>query len=354
MLSCLLLALVHQGSSTFPALTPWAEMACPFHHPGPPSDLVFVPGIGALPISDGEAHGPSFGVWINTASLNLFYVPERDLLGMNGGGVHVACRRAYRSELAEQGKHSPGMPDGWIHEFDVYIPYVTADTWQPLEIVWPSGARQRIEPELADGKPTGKFSSSKGSPFVVRGVAGRDVNDWQSIRLQWAGGAFWVFAPHECGVMVLREIGTEQSIAHHSKFLYTKDRQLGEIRYFGDDKMFMQFTYGDDGLMTSVKNQLGDHVDFGYAPVDDEPGAPMELMTVTGIASDGKAAPIYTTYGYHLWKGFPLMTAISIPSPADNGKAKATSQVFYKSGEVTKVQDADGNSTEFTREVGGG
>jgi hypothetical protein len=354
MLTLLALAVLFQDRApTVPAMTPWAEMSCPFDHPGPPNDLTFLPGLGALAVTDGNAHGPSFGVWINLATLNLFYVPNYDLMARSTIGSRILFKRAYRSELAVQAKHSPGMPDGWIHQFDVYIPYAQGDTWQPLEVNWPTGAIQKLQPEIVDGKPSGKFTTTPGTPFVARGVPGGKTNDWDSVKLSWNGGGYWIFKPHESGVMVLREMGNEQSDAMHVKLMYTKDRKLGEIRNFGDDVTFMSFVYNEDGLMASVNDRLGLHVDFGYAPVDDTADSPVELITASGIGDAGKVDIYHTTYSYHLWKGSALLTGVSIPSPADNGKTQATSAVFYKSGEVIKVQDAEGNSKEFTRGAGG-
>ena len=174
------------------------------------------------------------------------------------------------------------------------------------------------------------------------------MNKWQSVKFIWAGGGYWIFRPHECGVFVLREIGNAQTYTTHSVFLYTKERKLGEIKYAGDNVTYFTCEYNDDGYLSSVKNRFGLHIDFGYAPADGGDGSPLELSTVAEIAEAGKTGRVITTYGYHMWHGSPLLTSISIPSPANNGKTLATSQIFFKSGEVIKVLDADGNSKEFS------
>jgi len=347
------IALLQQPVPQPAAMTPWAEMSCPFDHPGPPSDLEFLPGMCALPVSEGSAHGPSFGVWINLDTLNLLYVPAYDLEARNTVNAAMLFKRAYRSDLAVQGKHSPGLPNGWVHEFDAFIPYPEGDTWQPLEINWPTGAVQKLVPEIVDGKPSGKFNHEFGCPFIAVGTPGDAVNKWESIKLSWDGGGYWIFRPHECGAFVLREIGNEQTYATHSDLLYMKDRRLGEVQYAGDKVPFLICEYNDDGYLSGVRNRLGLHVDFQYAPADESDGSPMELSTVSEIADPGKTGAVITTYGYHVWQGWPLLTSISIPSPADNGKTLATSQIFFKSGAVVKVQDADGNSKEFRHGPGG-
>lgn len=348
MLSLALCGALLLGQSSQEATTPppWDEKAV-YVQAGPPARIGFVPGAGALPYTIASAHGPSFGVWVNLDTLNLYYLPDFDLQPYSTTGVTAHFKRCFRSDLAIKGEHSPGLPPGWIHNFDVYIPYPEGETWQPLALKWGNGASQVLEPETENGVPTGKLFTLPGCPFAATGEPGEKVNEWKSIRLNWAGGGFWGFWPHRAGCFVLREIGNADLNASHTKLLYTADRQLGQMRTYADDQLFVDFEYNEDGYISSVKDRFGKHVDFVYGPATDEAEAPTQLLGCTGIADAGGSEPVRVKYGYHIGKSGPLLTSVSIPSPADNGKTWATSQIFYKGTLVKKFRDATGNEKMF-------
>lgn len=185
-------------------LTPWMEGFKPSDAPDSPSD------------------GPAAAFSVDLVHGVLDASPAADVVASNNKGPEVPFGLRFRSALSVANLSSPGLPPGWVHNWDLRIvsfeesrpgpvgaggaggggepSSLFEDYWAPptpwanLQLIFPSGASIMLQPVIGtNGDPTGDFLVPAGTPFIVKGVATTTVNVWTSITLVHNGLARQVF-----------------------------------------------------------------------------------------------------------------------------------------------------------------
>lgn len=346
-LALVLLALAPQREPA-PVLPPYAEVSAPLTSSGPPAGVAFAPGLGALVATVGGTKGPSHGAFTNAATLDFLYMPDADLVARSDQGGATWFRRCYRSNLSFAGAHSPGLPVGWVHNYDVVIePSADTTRWRAMRMLWPNGAVEKVSPILDEkGFPTGELAHGPGQPFAMKGEVGDGLNRWKSITILWKGGFFWKFDPHASGALVLRETGNVRSPLVGLRMGYDAERRLLEITRPPERTPVLRLDYAN-GLLARAEDALaGNFRTYTYAPLKAS-GATV-LWKVSELASGAAKPKDGFAYAYADVAGAVLLNAISIPDPS-GGAGWAGMKVEYEKGSVVAMVDAEGNRKEFAR-----
>ncbi len=104
-----------------------------------------------------------------------------DLQVFNPTGPGVAFSRGFYSYQAFNGYGSPGLPGGWVHDYDEYLvgaPDATGD----MGLNYPNGCSET----LTDNN--GALSGPADAPYSV-------ANDAGAITITWQNGTKWTFTP---------------------------------------------------------------------------------------------------------------------------------------------------------------
>jgi RHS repeat-associated protein len=300
------------------------------------------------------AGGASLDDPVNLANGQETYSPEPDLTAYNPVGPSAAYRRTYYTGAAAIAWASPGLPSGWLDNFDYSIT-VGADT---LRLIDPRGAIETLTPQINGSNYTGAFQQASDDPFVINGtlrsgMSGTSNLDgaWDSISITFVNGQKWTFShtPANQGNLYLSKITDV-----FGKSIFINRYADGRIDTITNDASttLLSFEY-DARRLTSVDGPNGTFVDYDYAP-DSTTGRYL-LSAVTQISRPAMAGPyIRAQYAYvdsataigGTTVQLPYLSQITVPSPTGTGLSTAT--IAYDSQRrVTSLCDANDNLREY-------
>lgn len=322
-------------------LPPMMEFADRTSIVGLTDGIVFAAQYGGLvlPLLRGAlsyAHTSDTGLIVNMRTAELSYVGSVDIMDRQivcPSGVFV---RSYRSELAKLGKHSPGLPSGWVHNYDVIVKPPTGDKWEPFTLTYPNKAQETIAPELgSDGKPTGKGLNLSNQTYRVTLAPGAETNTYEWIRIDWPNSrTHWTFSPHASGSMVLRTIGTGAVPQEGDIRLgYLPNRELGTVTFPTQNMTMLTFDYRN-GLLATATARGGATVGYTYAVS----GGETVLWKVSEPFSKGEPSKDSYVYSYASGMPYPALSQIAVP----DGNGWSKSAVEYAQGRLSAVQAASG------------
>lgn len=243
---------------------PWAENLAAFDTPDSPE------GGPASVFSVDLAHG---GLDVSTGV---------DLIAANNKGPDVPFYLRYRTVLSAANLSSPGLPPGWVHNWDVRIVSYQAPPpgpvgggaggagggsngpfsmiaaclappadWANLQLIFPSGASIMIQP-VGGENPTGEFLLPVGTPFLVRGVPSSTSNEWTSISILHNGTAKEVFTKSsgDSAYRLTKQVyenGQETNFFYSSGKLQTASNSQGTL---------LTAAYNGSGFLATVTENI--------------------------------------------------------------------------------------------------
>ena len=216
--------------------------------------------------------------------------------------------------------------------------------WGALKLNYYNGAAETLTPvKDGGGQPTGAFTASVGAPYLVSGVPGATVGEWQSVTVTWKDRTEWRFTPLNSGTYALTRITNRTG--RGIDLLWSPARALTQISDSGTGALLLGLAYGGDGRLASVTDAYNRQVAYGYeAPFGSEPGW---LKTVTQVTEVGAAEqPSRWAYTYDTGYGQQLKT-VTVPSPAGSGTSTSTIN-YDPMGRVASLVDANGNRRAYT------
>jgi hypothetical protein len=349
-LSLLTLGFVQQSQTPSSAQTaapvpPYVELTKRIAISGPNFDTGLAYGQGAMPIHLFMGGGVSKGITVLLPEKTLQYITLPDFQRKGLQEPTTTFWRIFRSDMALRGEGSPGMPPGWITNYDVSIaPINDTEKWRRMKLRFPNGSLVELTPLLTvDGFPTGEFQRPAGQPFSTTGTPGKTTNQWDDIKI-YAGDVNWTFTltpDNKYRLTSLRSSTGAKGI--EVGFDYDKyGRLLGVFSRY-TNKWIVSLTYGDYGyLQTIARTDTKTAFKLTYDSNPDLLNGSPVLRSFNRIESDGKEN-LSRRYNYKVVKNQFLLTAISAPEP--NGKAElVTSRITYdENGKVIEMTDALGN-----------
>lgn len=109
------------------------------------------------------------------------YLPAPDITVYNPYGPSVMFQRNCNSGLAREGKYSPGLSCGWVHNYDITITSANSI----LKLKYPNGYEEVINPSTG--------SRPAGAPYTVTGIQSSEPGQWASITLTFSDQTKWEF-----------------------------------------------------------------------------------------------------------------------------------------------------------------
>ncbi len=276
------------------------------------------------------------------------HTPQPDLVVYNPNGPEISLSRTYSSVLAKSDYSSPGLPKGWSHNFDYRIEEPAQD-WGSLILCHPNGYSQEIFPEVdGNGNPANpaNFEVEDGSPFVITGIP--NTTTWDSIKMTGEDHVSMTFTKPSIDAEAyylstitdqygnsVRFTGRTQSNNYAPvfiedvktgknllKFNYNANNYISEIIEYTDGKPFRKIGYRYDVSLLKVSKMISVNEQFDWV------------------------SPRWE-YTYTLYDAKQLLTTISQPTPADNGKISTLTFSFDSEGKVISQKDSIGSKITF-------
>lgn len=315
---------------------------------------VFEPGFGGLPLFAEHFGGPSSGIVVNLATGSLSYLPLSDKKIRNRVGNDVVFFRCFRSDVVQRGGASPGLPLGWIHNYDVTVLVGENNGVKELTLRFPSGVAIPLPIDTKSSSEDGSvpFDVPTFYPFVASGKASDALpGAWGQITVSWRRGTKWIFRPNASGSRYfLREL-------NDLSLNYDEKERLETVTQ--DNRVLLSYAYdAQSGMLESVTDSLGVAVSYLYQtpPEGAKMGTAPCLTGVTQPHPTGQkpAALLWQAFGY-VSSGTdnkPYLSTISVPSPSGGG-GYTTATLSYKDGYVGQQVDANGNQRIYTYDADG-
>ncbi|HEY3265618.1 MAG TPA: RHS repeat-associated core domain-containing protein [Armatimonadota bacterium] len=327
--------------------------------------------------------GASAGEPVNLATGEETYAPGPDIWAYNNSGPAASFARTFYTGAAKMPYGSPGLPPGWVHNFDYLITWKPAEVYSPgggevtewanLTLVYPRGNVQTLRPILdVNGRPTGRFEHSDGVPFEVSGTPDTVIRGkWNRIVLKWTDGTKWVFEePVQTGAWISRlkyitdtrsadplEISHDNGIRVY-RAADGRVQTVASVRGGASGDVLLMFHYENGGgALSSVEDV---HAGRKVVYANDLTGQLYQVSQL-GLTSDtlGSPAPQRWTYGYTSVGNAVLLHAVTVPIPRNGGLSQATIDYYPNDclsnascGKVSAV--TDGNGFRRTIEYGAG
>ena len=337
-----------EGSSTVP-MDDWATVKAPDPTPDGPAGADYQSVGGGLPV--GPQHGLVMdGIEVLLASGTLAYGPEPDLMVNNPQGSDALFQRSYRSNCAIKGYGSPGLPPGWVHNYDVKI--ITASpsgTWGPLNLIYPTGSEETLTPVLdGSGAPTGEFKRGP-VPYSVTGTPGTALGTWKEIVLGWNDAGDWRFRPsllhpgtyplHELCKLVITYDGDGRIKSIANAGFSTPNTAISSNR----NPALITWSYNAAGYLQSISDCDGRTITY-----DIEPSSGSQCLDAVSFISTKNQVPDtrpHFTFLYSSVSGQMLMTQLTTPSPS--GKGRSVCSFAYADGQLTRFTSPTGSYHEY-------
>jgi|GEM_PF-1344789 len=309
------------------------------------------PKVGGVPAGE---DGPSFPDPVNVSTGGESNEPGPDLVVYNPSGPQVAFQRMGRGNQAKRGYGSPGMPAGWVHNYDIVIeaPQGSSSWTSGLVLGYPNGSSEALTAQVdGAGVPTGEFAAVAGAPYFVQGVPSSTVGRWQSITVTWSDQSKWEFTPYHAGRLYALSRIYDRMGRSLALYYSGVTRTLTSVRNWNTGAILLSLTYGDYGMLSTVTDPYGRKVAYTVGRTGGI--AAVLLQTVSQVAATSvPAPPARWGYGYEVRNGRPFLTTVSVPSPTGTGTA--TSTITYDSqNRVSSLTDATGKQRTLTYQAGG-
>jgi len=319
--------------------TPVSWLASPPYYP-PASDAS--PKLG----SEGGAEG-KYADPLNLATGTQSYSPRADLDVYNPNGPSVSFKRTYDSGLAGFGYNSPGLSQGWVHNYDVVVTNDgNTSTWSDLELVFANGAKIAATPQLSGGgTPTGAFTVPSGSNFKITGVPSGTTGLWTSITVTWADESKWVFDTLIDRYYVLTQIVNK--VGRGVTLNWDGTRRLTDISDTTTSSTLLTVNYNGSGDLISVDDCYGRSIYYTYGSVGGFPSP--ALTNASQTVTTGTPSPASrAAYGYTVISGRLYLSQVTVPSPTGAGTTVNTINYNPTTYKVSSLVDGNGNKTVLT------
>jgi RHS repeat-associated protein len=289
---------------------------------------------------------------VNMATGSEANEPPAELPAYNPTGPGAAFRRIWRANQAKRGYSSPGLPVGWVHDYDVTLQGPTAPTgWSDtLLLGYAMGANEVLTPVLSGGTPTGAFTTATGAPYLATGVAGSTPGVWQSVTLTWQGGGQWIFSRYASSqTYALTRINDRMGNGVALNYSSTT-RALTTVKNAATNATLLTVNYDSQGLLASVTDAYSRKVTYTVGQTSGI-GRYQLLAASQVVSSSTSNPPARYTYAYQGGPGTaaatqPYLASVTEPSPTGTGNATAT--IAYDSqGRVSTLTDATCRSRTF-------
>jgi RHS repeat-associated protein len=284
-------------------------------------------------ISSDESSAPGSGP-SGALSVSLpFGVEESDigpdLVAPNLTGDSVAFERSYRTPLASASLSSPGLPAGWVHNWDFKIVPLSTSGWGPLLLVYPSGANEVLQPNFdSNNNPDGTFNTELGVPYKVKGIV--TDNAWSCFKLSYNDNESQTFEPAGGWFLLTKVRGSNKNSISIG---YNTHHAIDNVKDSAGN-VLLQFAYDATSfLLTSVTNPGSSARTIYY---DETNG---KLNYVSRLNDQTHADYLYYYAGVN---GF--LSSIGTAS-GSAGHSAAYASVGYEqsTGRATNNIDANGN-----------
>ena len=315
---------------------------------------IFEAGFGGLPVFAEHFGGPSSGLVVNLATGSLSYLPPPDRKARNRVGTDAVFFRGYRSDAAKRGGSSPGLPLGWVHNYDVTVIVGEKNGAKELSLRFPSGVATPLPLDTKTPPNEGamRLDVPRFFPFVAVGTPSDSVpGTWDSIQMGWKGGAAWVFRANASGSRYLLTSIDDLTLTYDAK-----DRLVSVAQ---GKTGLLSFVYGaENGLLKRVTDAFGSQVEYRYEapPTAAGMGTAPCLMGVTIVHKTGEPAPamLWQAYGYTPTgtDGKPYLSTVSVPNPSGDANY-TTATIVYDAGIVSYLMDANENRRVYRYEPDG-
>jgi hypothetical protein len=295
----------------------------------PPPPLMFSPEFGGMLIDSGSGLAlPETGLAVNRDTGLLNYFAPIDFEGPAREGVRPIFCRTYRSDLASLKQRSPGLPPGWIDNYDVSVHMTRTDAWSALTVDYPNGAIEMLAPKLGrDGTPTGVFEVGGKPGYRATGKPRATGFSWDSITLEWAA-CEWTFKPAGDGNYRLALISRPDDAPGAMALRYD---QMGRLLAAEDAQHQPLMTLRYEGGRLSSISDGARQTEFRY---DDSPspnaGTPMlveVLRTDPAWPAPRRHAARYSDNGW--------LEKVAIPG--------STATILYEGGAPLRLINGDGS-----------
>ena len=299
------------------------------------------PGSTNIPAPSG---GPSAPDPVNLADGSDANLAGVDLSSYNPIGPSASFERAYYSRQACAGYGSPGLPVGWVHNYDFVIQGTSAGSWNSLELYYPNGQIDELKPQLDNGAPTGDFEHRDGTGYLVTGASSTPDGRWSSIEITDKQQMKMTFAylGSTSGVDIYKLSSISNSLDQTLTFNWDTSRKLTSIT--NGTTTLLTFSYDAYGYLATVSDNNDRKVCYTCEPLYWI--TPRCLLTVSQIGATGDTPPTHVTYAYTEYNNMPLLSTVTVPSPTGSGNSTATT--YYTGHWVNATVDANGNRQEYS------
>lgn len=278
------------------------------------------------------------------------YAPKPDISAYNPVGPEAIFERTYSSNQARLGQSSPGLSQGWTHNFDVTASVdSSAGGWSTVSLRYPNGAVDALTPVLGGGTPTGAFTTVSGTPYLVTGTPTATAGQWSSVVIKFKDESTWTLSPVTPWTYRLTRITNRTG--QYLNLVY--GATSGKLDSIGNQAgtTLLTFTY-TSGALTQVADNQSRSVYYAVGAMAGETYNVLSIVSLvvpTGTANPPAAA----SYGYTALNHQPLLTGITTPNPT-GATGGVLSTITYDSvtGKVTAAADPNGNNVTYTYSTG--
>jgi len=321
---------------------------------------------GGVEIGGTGGGGDNWGggiIEINMATLQAEHKPAPDLTVYNPTGPSVSFQRQYDSLSPVTGV---GLGLHWSHNYAYSLLYTPGQN-PALSLNEPNGAVIPIavtslatasQPSVLCSVPKGypmqvysKWSTQKSAPYF-------DIVFADRTRLSSATGSNLSGSPYS--IYPLAQI--TDRVGNYIQIVNSTPTATGNwtLNQINDSSGVALLTFGYDANknLTSIADRYGRSVTYQTGTFASYGGNRFELTHVSQIVSTGTTnPPDRYAYGYgsvpNVYNEFwPLLNAISVPSPTGSGTS--TARIEYANGTmwVSALVDGNGNRREYSNVAG--
>ena len=307
--------------------------------------------------------GPSSATSIDVTTGIEESRPGADLSAYNATGQPAVFSRLYRSAQAERGYGSPGLPQGWTHNYDLTFTPSTASAWSPLLLTYPNGSKETINTDSLSGSLPTTFTPPAGTPYTVSGVPGA-TGHYTSLSLTLRDGSQMTFEERPSNSNIYRPTRMRADTATDNVLILNYDSN-GRLTSLNSavspattGTLLMSLSYSESNVsgvnwLTTVTDNVGTRtVTYTYT-----------LFPASGVRQKSLLSTSQINSAAHLWEynytridnpnvagPWLLLTQTGLPDPTTPGGIIRFSNVPVfdpGNGQITQFVDANGNTRNY-------